>query len=45
MEHNRLDKLKEEAEAAQASLAEVENVAAMECGVFVSLEARFRKAW
>ena len=43
MERSRLEKLKEEAEATQASLAEAEKAATMERGAFVSLEARFRR--
>ena len=43
-ERDRLTKLKEEAEAAQAALAEAKKVAAMERDTLSSLEARFHKA-
>ena len=43
-ERDRLTKLKEEAEAAQAALAEAKKVAAMERNTLTSLEARFHKA-
>ena len=39
-----MTKLKEEAEAAQAALAEAKKVAAMECSSLTSLESRFHKA-
>ena len=43
-ERDRLTKLKEEAEAAQAALAEAKKVAAMERDTLSSLEACFHKA-
>ena len=43
-ERDRLTKLKEEAEAAQAALAEAKKVAAMEHNTLASFQARFHKA-